>query len=967
MADSNNSSMTTITSIGCGCAGCESGMNSTNINPDILGDASVIAGGELISDSNLSVDAPSITASPTQFSNYLTDGFWQDFYSNGNTSSPWNSANYEGWNTKNSFTYSINGSYSNQASGIENAFDSWADVANVSFTRNDGLGSNADIYFDPVAGGESGRAFAAVGWSLSGGVASIGGSVRVVIDYGSGGFGSNINDYGDYALTTAIHEIGHALGLGHSGNYNAGQGNPSYSDATFTNDTHQFSLMSYWSETNYGGAQHFESPSTPMVMDILAIQNLYGVNTTTRTGNTTYGFNSNAGVDQFNFSINDNPVVAIWDAGGTDTLDLSGYSNTQMINLNDGEYSNVGGSTGNVAIAIGATIENAVGGSGIDTIYGNEANNVIASGNGNDIIHGSTGSDNINGGAGTDSVIYAYNVSSFLVNIINSVTVTFQHLSLSFTDTISYVETFILDSVSYTFAQLSAFAAIEGTSNADTLNGNDNANTINGLNGDDTIYAQGGDDIVNGGIGQDRVLGMAGNDTILGGAGNDVLLGNDGDDILYGEADHDQLLGHAGNDTLYGGAGNDDLRDYEGNDTIWGEDGNDVIYGGSGNDTYHGGNGDDRIYATSGENIINGNAGADVIYGGSDVDTINGGDDNDSIQGFGGNDSIIGGAGEDYIRGNDGNDTIFGGNDNDTLIGDDGDDTIYGQNGIDNINGGAGADTLFGDDGDDVLLGLSGNDTLHGGAGNDDLRDFDGNDIIYAGEGNDTIYGGIGNDTYNGNDGNDTIFADSGINTINGDAGEDILYGGTGVDTINGGADNDSIQGFDGDDIINGDAGADYMRGNNGNDTIRGGTGADTLLGDADNDILYGEDDNDILNGGIGNDTLYGGGGSDHLIGGSGEDTFVFESANAFDGWDHVHTFNEAEGDHIDISDLLSGYDSLSDALTDFVLLYEVGNYTYLHVDTDGGANSFTRVAALVNVTGVGDADAFVASGGLII
>lgn len=43
------------------------------------------------------------------------------------------------------------------------------------------------------------------------------------------------------------------MGLNHPGNYNAGEGHPTYRDASYAQDTCEFGLMSYWSETNTGG------------------------------------------------------------------------------------------------------------------------------------------------------------------------------------------------------------------------------------------------------------------------------------------------------------------------------------------------------------------------------------------------------------------------------------------------------------------------------------------------------------------------------------------------------------------------------------------------------------------------------------------------------------------------------------------------------------------------------------------
>ena len=71
---------------------------------------------------------------------------------------------------------------------------------------------------------------------------------------------------------------------------------------------------------------------SPMLADILALQQIYGANTTTRTGDTVYGFGSNAGA-LYDFAINTNPAITIWDAGGVDTLNASGFAQSQIITL----------------------------------------------------------------------------------------------------------------------------------------------------------------------------------------------------------------------------------------------------------------------------------------------------------------------------------------------------------------------------------------------------------------------------------------------------------------------------------------------------------------------------------------------------------------------------------------------------------------------------------------------------------
>ena len=118
-----------------------------------------------------------------------------------------------------------------------------------------------------------------------------------------------------------------------------------------------------------------------MIADILAMQELYGLSTTTRSGNTVYGYNSNAG-NIFNASMNPSVAYTIFDSGGTDTLDFSGSPYSQLLNLNAETYSRAG----NLSIARGTVIENAIGGAFNDTIIGNFANNVLSGGNGDDTV-----------------------------------------------------------------------------------------------------------------------------------------------------------------------------------------------------------------------------------------------------------------------------------------------------------------------------------------------------------------------------------------------------------------------------------------------------------------------------------------------------------------------------------------------------------------------------------------------------
>jgi serralysin len=204
---------------------------------------------------------------------------------------------------------------------------------------------------------------------------------------------------GSFGFLTMIHEIGHALGLKHPGNYNAGGGGSPAPYLPLAEDSTQYTVMSY---NHIPGVSQSVNPQTPMLYDIAAIQYLYGANNNTRTGNNTYSWNAGTSF-----------VQAIWDAGGTDTISAANQTLSAVINLNAGTFSSIGsfsnGSStraiNNLAIAFNVTIENATGGLGNDILVGNSVANTLSGGKGSDSLYGGKGGDTLLGGSGNDFLV----------------------------------------------------------------------------------------------------------------------------------------------------------------------------------------------------------------------------------------------------------------------------------------------------------------------------------------------------------------------------------------------------------------------------------------------------------------------------------------------------------------------------------------------------------------------------------
>lgn len=301
---------------------------------------------------------------------------------------------------------------------------------------------------------------------------------------------------GNYANLTLLHEIGHALGLTH------GHESDTYGALPSQFDAMEYTVMTYRSYVGAAAGNYsngaWDYAQSFMMQDIAALQHIYGADFTTNSGDTVYSWSPLSSQTMVDGIVALDPggsriFATIWDGGGTDTFDLSTYDTDLSVDLAPGAASVLGAdqlarlghgnlAKGSIYTALlhqgdaRSLIENALGGSGGDSLSGNAARNLLKGRDGADTLSGEAGRDRLHGQRDSDTLL--------------------------------------------------------GGPGQDRLFGGNGNDLLRGNAGHDLLRGGGGQDILAGGFGSDTIDGGGADDRLIGGRDADVLAGGGGSDVF---------------------------------------------------------------------------------------------------------------------------------------------------------------------------------------------------------------------------------------------------------------------------------------------------------------------------------------------------------------------------------------------------------------------------------------------------
>jgi serralysin len=342
----------------------------------------------------------------------LTEGSPDASITNLLTGAKWGTALGESATLQVSFS-TANSTYTGGLGGLQNfstmqidaartVMDKWQAVANLTFTEVADSATNAG----DIRWANSTSSTATNGYTYYPAASSNSSAGDIYV-----GTGITNPLVGNRSYLNYLHEFGHSIGLEHPHDSSAAVPTPAGEDQL------KYTVMSYRDYAGDGlngySTQYF--PTTPMLNDVLTIQFLYGANMSYHSGN-----------DVYQWAADKHIYETIWDAGGTDTIDASNQAQSVLLNLNCGEWSQIGVAFSNsqanvrdcLTIAYGATIENAIGSALADTLIGNTAANALSGGLGNDTLKGGAGNDSLSGGDGNDQ--YQFNLGDGVDHILET-------------------------------------------------------------------------------------------------------------------------------------------------------------------------------------------------------------------------------------------------------------------------------------------------------------------------------------------------------------------------------------------------------------------------------------------------------------------------------------------------------------------------------------------------------------------